>query len=73
MLAALRDRPVALQDLCWGGLEPVACQMPVLAAPVVMRGAASRIALFGPHTSDEALDRDEVNIIGRLARSAAVA
>ena len=73
MLAALRDRPVALQDLCWGGLEPVACQMPVLAAPVVMRGAASRIALFRPHTSDEALDRDEVNIIGRLAQSAAVA
>jgi hypothetical protein len=73
VLAALRDRPVALPDLCWGGLDPVACQTPVLAVPVVMRGAVSRIALFGPHTSDEALDRDEVNIIGRLARSAAVA
>jgi hypothetical protein len=73
VLASLHDRPVALPDLCWDGLEPVACTMPVLAVPVAMREAVSRIALFGPHTSDEALDRDEVNIIGRLARSAAVA
>ena len=72
-LASLRDRPVALPDLCWDGLEPLACAMPVLAVPVVMGGAVSRIALFGPHTSDEALDRDELCIIGRLARSAAVA
>jgi hypothetical protein len=72
-LASLHDRPVALPDLCWDRPEPVACPLPVLAVPVVMRGAVSRIALFGPHTSDEALDRDEVNIIGRLARSAAVA
>jgi hypothetical protein len=73
VLASLHDRPVALPDLCGDPLESVACTMPVLAVPVVMRGAVSRIALFGPHTSDEALDRDEVNIIGRLARSAAVA
>ena len=70
---ASHDRPVAVPDLCWDGPEPAACPMPVLAVPVVMRGAVSRIALFGPHTGGEALDRDEVHIIGRLSRSAAVA
>ena len=47
--------------------------MPVLAVPIASRGVLRRIVLFGPHTRDEALDRDELNVLGRLGNSAAYA
>jgi len=45
----------------------------VLAVPVAVRGGLNPIALFGPHTNDETFDRDELNIIRRMAQSAAFA
>jgi hypothetical protein len=75
LLALLKDVPVALPDRYWEQLTspPYPVHLPVLAVPVAIRGTLSRIGLFGPHTNDEALDRDEVNIIRRLARAAAFA
>ena len=75
LLADLKDAPLRLSEAYWP--EPSRLshpfRTPVLAVPIASRGVLRRIALFGPHTSDEALDRDELNVIGRLANSAAYA
>jgi len=75
LIALLKDVPLALPDRYWEGLAAplYQAQMPVLAVPVAIRGTLSRIALFGAHTNDETFDRDELNIIRKLAQSAAFA
>ena len=64
-----------LSDRYWAkpAPPPYPVQMPVLALPIKIGRVLSRIALFGPHSSGETFDRDEINIIHRLARAAAVA
>ncbi len=75
LIASLKDRPMVLADRYWKkpAPPPYPVQMPILAVPVVIGRALSRIALFGPHTNGETFDRDELNIIRKLARAASLA
>ena len=75
LVDSLEDRPMILSDRYWAkpAPPPYPVQMPVLALPIKIGRVLSRIALFGPHSSGETFDRDEINIIHRLARAAAVA
>jgi len=75
LITSLVDRPVMLPDRYWKkpSPPPYPIQMPILAVPIVIGRALSRIALFGPHTNGETFDRDELNVIRRLARAAALA
>lgn len=73
LISSLQNAPLRLSDGYWDPIRPSAFPMPVLAVPVVMEGVVSRIVLFGPHSSEEALDPDEVKIIHRLAKAAAIA
>lgn len=75
IVASLEDHPLILSDRYWSkpAPPPYPVQMPVLAVPIAIGRVLSRIALFGPHTNGETFDRDELNIIRRLAQSAALA
>jgi hypothetical protein len=75
LAATLKDAPLRLPDAYFSGpvYMPRPFRMPVLAVPLETRGVLRRIALYGPHTNDETLDRDEVNVIARLAQGAAYA
>lgn len=46
---------------------------PVLAAPVVLHHAVSRVLLLGPHNTGEDFDPDEINVIRKVTRAAALA
>ena len=74
LIASLKSAPLMLPDRYWQDqMPPSNNQMPVLAVPIVIGRILSRIALFGPHSNDETIDRDELNIIRRLAQSASLA
>lgn len=75
LVTLVEDTPLLLPDRYWDDrVTPISlAHAPVLAVPVAIRGMLNRIALFGPHANDETFDRDEVNIIRRVARSAAFA
>jgi len=75
LITLVKDVPLALPDRYWERQMPPSSPTlaPVLAVPVAIRGMLNRIAFFGPHTNDETFDRDELNIIRRVARAAAFA
>jgi hypothetical protein len=66
--------PRHLQDLDWDARPEAAdIEKPALAVPIVVEGVVTRIVLFGPHTTGEDLDRDEVRVLRQLSRAAAAA
>ncbi|HLJ61589.1 MAG TPA: hypothetical protein VKZ50_17840 [bacterium] len=77
LLASLQARPLVLSDGYWKGKlpapQPYPVQMPILAVPIAIGRVLSRLALFGPHANGETFDRDEVDIIDKLAQSAGLA
>jgi hypothetical protein len=74
VVTALTNEPKPLHASDWGPerLFPE-LEEPALAAPVLVDRVVTRIVVFGPHTTGEDLDRDEVKVIRHLSRAAAVA
>ena len=74
VVTALANEPKPLRGAEWGAerLFPE-LEEPALAAPVVVDHVVTRIAIYGPHTTGEDLDRDEVRVLRHLCRGAAVA
>ncbi len=74
MLLRGEHGPLRLEDIRWPRADlPHGDKEPVLAVPVLVRDRVIAIALYGSHSSGEALDPSEVALIDRLAGGAAAA
>jgi len=75
LVTSLTDHePRTLRELDWGTRpEASDIEKPALAVPIVVERVVTRIALFGPHTTGEDLDRDEIRVLRQLSKAAAAA
>ena len=68
------QRPVAGNDVAWGAHElPAGAAYPAIALPIFVRGQLNAIVFYGPHSSGEDLDPEEIEVLEDLMRAAAAA
>lgn len=68
------SRSIAVDDASWpGGAMPEGTYRPAIALAVEIRSAFEAIVLYGPHTSGEDIDPEEVAVLEALMSAAATA
>jgi hypothetical protein len=73
IVASLRQEPLRLGTFDRVAQDPPVFSAPALAVPIVAHRSTIRIAVFGPHQTDEDLDGDEIRVLREIARTAAIA